>query len=99
MYEFHYDYMLPKYGINLKLYYMDTDSLETEDFYEDFAKAVPMRFDMSGCCKDRSLHMGFNEKAIGLMTNELGGAKMTVCCIKTKAVFLQKARWSRGQEL
>ena len=27
MYEFHYDYMLPKYGDNLKLCYMDTDSL------------------------------------------------------------------------
>ena len=26
MYEFHYDYMLPKYGDNLKLCYMDTDS-------------------------------------------------------------------------
>ena len=46
MYEFHYDYMLPKYGYNLKLCYMDTDSLvywiETEDFYEDIAKDVPM---------------------------------------------------------
>ena len=27
MYEFHYDYMKPKYGGNLKLCYMDTDSL------------------------------------------------------------------------
>ena len=39
MYEFHYDYMKPKYGENLKLCYMDTDSLvyhiKTEDFYED----------------------------------------------------------------
>ena len=26
MYEFHYDYMLPKYGDNIKLCYMDTDS-------------------------------------------------------------------------
>ena len=36
MYEFHYNYMLPEYGNNLKLCYMDTDSLvyrvETEDF-------------------------------------------------------------------
>ena len=39
MYEFHYDYMKPKYGKNLKLCYMDTDSLvyhiKTEDFYKD----------------------------------------------------------------
>ena len=37
MYEFHYDYMKPKYDENLKLCYMDTDSLvyhiKTEDFY------------------------------------------------------------------
>ena len=26
MYEFHYDYMLPKYGDRIKLCYMDTDS-------------------------------------------------------------------------
>ena len=27
MYEFHYDYMIPKYKENIKLYYIDTDSL------------------------------------------------------------------------
>ena len=36
MYEFHYDYMIPKYGDRLKLCYMDTDSLvyhiKTENF-------------------------------------------------------------------
>ena len=35
MYEFHYDYMQPKYGSKVKLCYMDTDSfvyeIETED--------------------------------------------------------------------
>ena len=39
MYKFHYDYMLPKYGENLWLCYMDTDSfvyeMKTSDFYED----------------------------------------------------------------
>ena len=52
MYEFHYDYMKPKYGENLKLCYMDTDSLvyhiKTEDFYEDIAGDVKKRFDTSG---------------------------------------------------
>ena len=37
MYEFHYDYVVPKYGDRLKLCSMDTDSLvchiKTEDFY------------------------------------------------------------------
>ena len=27
MHEFHYDYMVPKYGNSLKICYMDTDSL------------------------------------------------------------------------
>ena len=44
MYEFHYDYMLPKYGEKVKLCYMDTDSfvyrIETYDFYKDIASDV-----------------------------------------------------------
>ena len=59
MYEFHYNYMLLKYGNNQKLCYMDTNSLvyriKTEYFYEDIAKDVPMRFNTSGYCKDRPL--------------------------------------------
>ena len=52
MYEFHYDYMRPKYGSKVKLYYMDTDSfvyeIETKDFYRDIAKDVEKRFDTKG---------------------------------------------------
>ena len=52
MYEFHYDYMRPKYGSKVKLCNMDTDSfiyeIETEDFYRDIAKDVETRFDTSG---------------------------------------------------
>ena len=44
MYEFWYDYMKPKYGDNVKLCYMDTDSfimnIKTEDFYKDIANDV-----------------------------------------------------------
>ena len=54
MYEFHYDYMLPKYGNNIKLCYMDTDSfvydIETKDYYKDIVEDVEMRFDTSGYC-------------------------------------------------
>ena len=43
-YEFWYDYMKPKYGDNVKLCYMDTDSfmmnIKTEDFYKDVADDV-----------------------------------------------------------
>ena len=79
MYEFHYDYMIPKYGENIKLCYMDTDSyiydIKTEDFYKDIAGDVEARFDTSGY-KDIPLPVGKNKKVIGLMKDELGGEIM-----------------------
>ena len=81
MYEFHYEYMVPKYGENLTLCYMDTDSLvyriKTEDFDADIADDVQTRFDTSGYCSNRPLPIGLNKKVIGLMKDELGGAIMT----------------------
>ena len=65
MYEFHYNYMKPKYGSggpgsqvthgeNLKLCYMDTNSLiyniKTEDFYAYIVDDIPARFNTSGYC-------------------------------------------------
>ena len=82
MYEFHYDYMVPKYGLEkLKLCYMDTDSLvydiKTEDFYEDIVDDVPARFNTSGYCPNRPLPVRLNKKVMGLMKDELGGKIMT----------------------
>ena len=52
MYEFHYEYIQPKYGHKAKLLYMDTDSfvyhIKTHDFYRDIADDVEARFDTSG---------------------------------------------------
>ena len=49
MYQIWYDYMKPKYGDDVKLCYMDTDSfimhIKTEDFYKDIANDVEKRFD------------------------------------------------------
>ena len=83
MYEFHYDYMRPKYGSKVKLRYMDTDSfvyeIETEDFYRYIANDVEKRLDTSGYSKDNNgrLPIGKNKKKIGLMKDELGGKIMT----------------------
>ena len=81
MYEFWYDYMKPKYGDNVKLCYMDTDSfimhIKTEDFYKDIADDVERRFDTSNYEVDRPLPTGKNNKVIGLMKDELGGKIMT----------------------
>ena len=67
MYEFWYDYMKPKYGNNVKLCYMDTDSfimnIKTEDFYKDIANDVEKRFDTSNYEVDRPLSRGKNKKS------------------------------------
>ena len=83
MYEFNYDYdyMLPKYGECLKLYYMDTDllvyNINTDDFYKDIANDVEARFNTSGYSCKCPFPIGVNKKVIGLMKDELGGRIMT----------------------
>ena len=81
MYKFWYDYMKPKYGDNVKLCYMDTDSfimhIKTEDFYKDIANDVEKRFDTSNYEVNRPLPTGKNKIVIGLMKDELRGKIMT----------------------
>ena len=73
--------MKPKYGNNVKLCYLDTDSfimnIKTEDFYKDIANDVEKRFDMSNYEVNRPLPAGKNKKIIGLMKDELGGKIIT----------------------
>ena len=80
MYEFSYDYVEPKYGKNVKPCYMDTDSfivhIKTKDIYKDIAEGVETRFDTSNFELNRPLPKGKNEKAVGLMKEELGGQIM-----------------------
>ena len=75
MYEFHYDYMKPKFK-DLQLCCMDTDSLiyniKMEDFYSEMADDVSTRFDSSGYYPNRPLPIGLNKKVIGLMKDEFG---------------------------
>ena len=73
--------MKPKYGDNVKLCYMDTDSfimhIKTEDFYKVIADDVEKRFDTSNYEVKRPLPAGNNKKVIILMKDELGGKIMT----------------------
>ena len=90
MYEFWYDYMKPKYGDNVKLCYMDTDSfimhIKIEDFYKDIANDVEKRFDTSNYEINRPLPTGKNKKVMGLMKDELGRKIMTeLCAFRPKA--------------
>ena len=69
--------MKPKYGDNVKLCYLDTDSsimhIKTEDFYKDIADDIEGRFDISNYKVNRPLPTGKNRKLIGLMKDDLGG--------------------------
>ena len=79
MYDFHYGYILPKYGKNQKLLFTDTDSLcyeiETEDFYDDISGDVEKGFDTSNFPKDHPsvIPVGKNKKVPGMMKDEAGG--------------------------
>ena len=79
MFEFHYDYIKPKYGEKAKLCYTDTDSLiyeiETEDFYEDIKDDLDEWFDTSDYPADHpsGLKSQFNKKKIGKFKDEALG--------------------------
>ena len=96
MYEFYYDCVIPKYGLRVKLFDMDTNSLvyhiKTEDFYAKIAGDVYERFDMIGYnASDASpLPVGVNKKVIGLMKDELGGKIMTEFVVLTPKLYAYK---------
>ena len=79
MYNFHYNYIKPKYGSEAKLLYTDTDSLiyeiGAEDFYRDIAGDVETWFDTSEFDADHhsGIQTGVNKKVIGMMKYETGG--------------------------
>ena len=81
MYEFWYDYVIPKYGEKSKLCYMDTDSfivyIKTDGIYKDIAEYVETRFGTTNYELDGQFSTRKNKKITGLMRDELGGKNMT----------------------
>ena len=79
MYDFHYNYIKPKYGEKAKLLFTDTDSLmyeiETEDFYKDISEDVKDRFDTSDYPKNHpsGIPTGINKKVLGMFKDEAAG--------------------------
>ena len=78
IYDFHYNYIIPKFGARQKLLFTDTDSLcyeiETEDFFADIADDVEEMFDTSNFEKNHpSGIQGKNKKVPGMMKDEAGG--------------------------
>ena len=64
MHEFWYDYVKQKYGENVNLCYMDTDSfvvhVKTDDIYKNTGENIKTRFDTSNFELDRPLPKGKN---------------------------------------
>ena len=79
MYDFHYNYIIPKYGNKAKLLFTDTDSLmyeiETEDFYKDISEDVKDRFDTSDYPENHpsGIPTGINKKVLGMFKDEAAG--------------------------
>ena len=79
MYDFHYNYIKPKYGDKAKLLFTDTDSLmyliETEDFFKDISGDVKDRFDTSDYPENHpsGIPTGINKKVLGMFKDEAGG--------------------------
>ena len=77
IYGLYYDYVKLKYGENVRLGYMGTDSfivhIKTDDIYKDSPEA---RFDTSNFDLDRPLPKVKNNKVIGLLKYKLSGKIM-----------------------
>jgi hypothetical protein len=73
MYDFHYNYIKPKYGKNARLLFTDTDSLcyaiETENIYKDMLEDKHM-YDLSEFPEDHMCYNTENKKKLGVMKDE-----------------------------
>ena len=73
MFNFHYNYIVKKYGDKSKLMFTDTDSLtysiECEDVYADMAENKEL-FDMSEYSKENPVYDTSNKKVIGKFKDE-----------------------------
>ena len=79
MYDFHYNYIKPKYENKAKLLFTDTDSflyeILTEDFYKDISGDVRDRFDTSEYKEGHpsGIPTGINKKVLGMFKDEAAG--------------------------
>ena len=86
MYDFHYDYVKPKYRDKAQLMLTDTDSLcyelWTDDVYQDISPDVESMFDTSNFPKEHpsGIPTGKNKKVIGFFKEENGGLILEEFC-------------------
>ena len=82
MYDFHYNYIKPKYGDKAKLLFTDTDSLvyeiKTKDFYKDINPDIEKQFDTSDYPTNQpsGIKTGVNSKVLGLFKDKAAGKQI-----------------------
>ncbi|XP_063392461.1 uncharacterized protein LOC134677958 [Cydia fagiglandana] len=97
MFDFHYNYMLPKYSENIRLLYTDTDSfiydINTNDFYEDIKPDVQDKFDTSDFQIDNIYALPrVNKNVLGKMKDEVSGRIISKFIgIRSKCYYVEKA--------
>jgi hypothetical protein len=103
MFQFHYDYMMPKYGNErCRLCFTDTDSLcyhiQTEDFFKDIEGDKDL-FDLSNLERNHFLYDNTNNKKIINSRNGYGVMKIeTGSDIMTEFIGLRSKMYSYMKE-
>ena len=95
MIDFHYNYMVPKYGDDAELLYTDTDSfvyfIKTDDLYQDMYDNKEF-FDLSDV-KIKKFHDKTNKKTLGKMKCETGMIPIIEFCAngpKSYSIIIDK---------
>ena len=82
MYDFHYNYIITKYGDKAKLLLTNTDSLtyeiRTKDFYKDINPDIKKRFHTSYYPTNHpyEIKTGLNSTVLGMFKDEAGGKQI-----------------------
>ena len=86
MFDFHYNYVKPKYGKKAELLFTDTDSLmyeiDTDEFYKDIKKDINKKFDISDIPPDHpsGIKTGINKEVVGMFKDEAAGKQISNFC-------------------
>jgi len=96
MYRFHYDVMLPKYGLYCRLLFTDSGSfcysIRTDDVYDDMTTFAD-HLDTNSCSEDHPLYSSRNAKLLGKFKdgcNGLARLELVGLCSKMYSLLVSR---------